>query len=85
MVRSLLRVAGIHLYYRTSENNHAMQLAEDEGLTDVCRVLWTKWRRGDEWQLVSTGHSGVAFFLICFLKPNYQNDAGKLGALLAAI
>ena len=63
VVRSLLRVAGIHLYYRTSENNHAMQLAEDEGLTDVCRVLWTKWRREDEWQLVSAGHSYVFPFL----------------------
>ena len=28
VVRSLLRVDGIHLYYRTCENNNAMQLAE---------------------------------------------------------
>ena len=67
MVRSLLRVAGIHLYYRTCENNHAMQLAEDEGWKDVCRALGTKWRCEDEWQLVSARHSYMFPFLSCFL------------------
>ena len=36
-----------------------MQLAEEQGLQEVCRVLKTAWRREDEWQLVSIGHSVV--------------------------